>query len=76
MYDFSEELSNFIENLIKKNPTIRSGNISINILEYLKKKNVNTHQAQIIYIQQARKWALQKFRAFQFVKLYESIKTY
>lgn len=64
------QINNLVLNLKNNNPAIRCGNISIEILRYLKSLNIDSNTAQVLYIESARNWSLQKFRAFQFNKLY------
>lgn len=67
------QINNLVINLKKNDPLIKCGNISVNILKFLKKLNIDSHTAEILYIESARNWSLQKFRAFQFNKLYANI---
>ena len=72
MSNLITQINNLVINLKKNNPEIRCGNISVAILRYLKSLNIDSHTAQVLYIESARNWSLQKFRAFQFNKLYSS----
>ena len=72
MSNLISQINNLVINLKKNNPATKCGNISIVILKYLKSLNIDPHTAQILYIESARNWSLQKFRAFQFNKLYAS----
>ena len=66
------QINNLVINLKKNNPAIKCGNISIAILRYFKSLNIDSHTAQVLYIESARNWSLQKYRAFQFNELYAS----
>ena len=68
------QINNFVINLKKNNPLIKCGNISIEILKYLKfTLKYDNETAQIFYIKSARNWSLQKFNAIRFNELYNSL---
>tara|TARA_A100001015_G_scaffold285710_1_gene353566 strand:+ start:2217 stop:2438 length:222 start_codon:yes stop_codon:yes gene_type:complete len=72
MTSLISQINNLVIDLKKNDPLIKCGNITINILKFLKGLNIDSHTAEILYIESARNWSLQKFRAFQFNKLYSS----
>lgn len=74
MANIIAQINNLVINLKKNNPLIKCGNISIVILKYLKfNLKYNNEIAQIFYIESARNWSLQKFKATQFNELYNSL---
>lgn len=73
MQNIITQINNLVINLKNNNPSIRCGNISIKILRYLKSLNINSNTALVLYIESARNWSLQKFKAFQFDELYASV---
>ena len=73
MQNIITQINNLVINLKNNNPTIKCGNISIEILRYLKSLNINSNTALVLYIESARNWSLQKFKAYQFNELYASV---